>query len=164
MNETNAKPAGIFARAAAFIGRHKKLFILLAVLLAAGIFVAVRVLPARTSLAEMSEGITFVRTTTLRKTTLENSVSATGTVESANVSSVTTDLKYTVKSVAVQVGDRVEAGDVICTLDTAELEKQIERARESLSDSDERLQDSYDKALENYNDAVEAYDEAVATE
>ena len=162
MNESNTKPAGLFARAAAFIGRHKKAALLLAAVLAVGGFAAARLLPARAAKAEA--GIAFVRTTTLHRTTLENAVSATGTVESAGVSGVTTDLKYTVKSVAVQVGDTVQAGDVICTLDTAELEKQIERARESLSDSAERLQESFDKAQESYNDAAAAYDEAAAEE
>ena len=102
-----------------------------------------------------------MRTTTLQKTSLENSVSTTGTVESANVSTVTTDLKYTVKSVNVQVGDTVQAGDVICTLDTEDLEKQIERAQEGLTDQTEQTQAAYDKALKSYNEAKEDYNDAV---
>ena len=49
----------------------------------------------------------FVRTTTLQKGTLEDSISTTGTVSSAKKSTVTTSLNYTVKSVNVSVGDTV---------------------------------------------------------
>lgn len=162
MNETDAKQPG---RLRAFFGclggwfkRHKKSTALLVVLaLAAAILL--RFLPQRG--AAQGSTVSFVRTTTLQKTSLENSVSTTGTVESANVSTVTTDLKYTVKSVNVQVGDTVQAGDVICTLDTEDLEKQIQRAQESLTDQTEQTQAAYDKALKSYNEAKADYDDAV---
>lgn len=162
MNETDAKQPG---RLRAFLGclggwfkRHKKSTALLVVLaLAAAILL--RFLPQRG--AAQGSTVSFVRTTTLQKTSLENSVSTTGTVESANVSTVTTDLKYTVKSVNVQVGDTVQAGDVICTLDTEDLEKQIQRAQEGLTDQTEQTQEAYDKALKSYNEAKADYDDAV---
>lgn len=162
MNETDAKQPG---RLRAFFGclggwfkRHKKFTVLLVVLaLAAAILL--RFLPQRG--AAQGSTVRFVRTTTLQKTSLENSVSTTGTVESANVSTVTTDLKYTVKSVNVQVGDTVQAGDVICTLDTEDLEKQIQRAQESLTGQTEQTQDAYDKALKSYNEAKADYDDVV---
>lgn len=162
MNETDAKQPG---RLRAFFGRlggwfklHKK-FTALLVVLALATAILLRFLPQRG--AAQGSTVSFVRTTTLQKTSLENSVSTTGTVESANVSTVTTDLKYTVKSVNVQVGDTVQAGDVICTLDTEDLEKQIERAKESLTDQTEQTQEAYDKALKSYNEAKEDYDDAV---
>ena len=55
-------------------------------------------------------GYSFIRTTTLQKSSLENSVSATGTVASSDVSNVTTSLKYAVKEVFVQVGIRCRPG------------------------------------------------------
>ena len=162
MNETDAKQPG---RLRAFFGRlggwfrlHKK-FTALLVVLALAAAILLRFLPQRG--AAQASTVSFVRTTTLQKTSLENSVSTTGTVESANVSTVTTDLKYTVKTVNVQVGDTVQAGDVICTLDTEDLEKQIERARESQTDQTEQTQEAYDKALKSYNEAKEDYDDAV---
>ena len=162
MNETDAKQPG---RLRAFFGclggwfkRHKK-FTALLVVLALAAAILLRFLPQRG--AAQGSTVSFVRTTTLQKTSLENSVSTTGTVESANVSTVTTDLKYTVKSVNVQVGDTVQAGDVICTLDTEDLEKQIQRAQESLADQTEQTQAAYDKALKSYNEAKADYDDAV---
>lgn len=162
MNETGTKQPGklraFFGRLGGWFKQHKK-FTALLVVLALAAAIVLRFLPQKG--AAQGSTVSFVRTTTLQKTSLENSVSTTGTVESANVSTVTTDLKYTVKSVNVQVGDTVQAGDVICTLDTEDLEKQIERAKESLNDQTEQTQEAYDKALKSYNEAKEDYDDAV---
>ncbi len=162
MNETGTKQPGklraFFGRLGGWFKQHKKFTVLLVVLALAAAIV-LRFLPQKG--AAQGSTVSFVRTTTLQKTSLENSVSTTGTVESANVSTVTTDLKYTVKSVNVQVGDTVQAGDVICTLDTEDLEKQIERAKESLTDQTEQTQEAYDKALKSYNEAKKDYDDAV---
>lgn len=162
MNETGTKQPGklraFFGRLGGWFKQHKK-FTALLVVLALAAAIVLRFLPQKG--AAQGSTVNFVRTTTLQKTSLENSVSTTGTVESANVSTVTTDLKYTVKSVNVQVGDTVQAGDVICTLDTEDLEKQIERAKESLTDQTEQTQEAYDKALKSYNEAKKDYDDAV---
>ena len=162
MNETGTKQPGklraFFGRLGGWFKQHKK-FAALLVVLALAAAIVLRFLPQKG--AAQGSTVSFVRTTTLQKTSLENSVSTTGTVESANVSTVTTDLKYTVKSVNVQVGDTVQAGDVICTLDTEDLEKQIERAKESLTDQTEQTQEAYDKALKSYNEAKKDYDDAV---
>lgn len=162
MNETGTKQPGklraFFGRLGGWFKQHKK-FTALLVVLALAAAIVLRFLPQKG--AAQGSTVSFVRTTTLQKTSLENSVSTTGTVESANVSTVTTDLKYTVKSVNVQVGDTVQAGDVICTLDTEDLEKQITRAKESLTDQTEQTQEAYDKALKSYNEAKKDYDDAV---
>lgn len=162
MNETGTKQPGklraFFGRLGGWFKQHKK-FTALLVVLALAAAIVLRFLPQKG--AAQGSTVSFVRTTTLQKTSLENSVSTTGTVESANVSTVTTDLKYTVKSVNVQVGDTVQAGDVICTLDTEDLEKQIERAKESLTDQTDQTQEAYDKALKSYNEAKKGYDDAV---
>lgn len=162
MNETGTKQPGklraFFGRLGGWFKQHKK-FTALLVVLALAAAIVLRFLPQKG--AAQGSTVSFVRTTTLQKTSLENSVSTTGTVESANVSTVTTDLKYTVKSVNVQVGDTVQAGDVICTLDTEDLEKQIERAKESLTDQTKQTQEAYDKALKSYNEAKKDYDDAV---
>ena len=144
------------AGAAAFAGRHKKAVIALALLVVAaaaaafllrGRFLRPVSLPAA--------GGSYVRTVTLQKGTLEDSISATGTVQSSDVSNVTTDLKYTVKTVNVQVGDSVEEGDVICTLDTSELEESIQKLQESLADAKDEAQKQYEKAQASLTEAEE---------
>lgn len=95
----------------------------------------------------------FVRTTTLSKGTLEDSFSSTGTVKSAKTSNVTTSQNYSIKSVLVSVGDEVKEGDVLVTLDTSDLENQIEREKKNLSSSKTQAQASYDSAKASYDKA-----------
>ena len=155
------KVNGLVSRLKAHLMRRKKRYLLLVLLLATAILFAAIALPRMrsTQKAQNAGGFSYVRTTTLTRTTLEDTVSATGTVESADVSTVTTNLNAAVKTVSVAVGDYVEAGDVICTLDTSEIEKQITRAKENLQDSIDRAQESYEKAVERYNEAVETYED-----
>lgn len=47
----------------------------------------------------------------------------------------TTQLTYPVAEIRVQVGDEVSKGDVICVLDTTDLEKELAQKQESLSDT-----------------------------
>ena len=102
----------------------------------------------------------FIRTTVLKKTTLNNSISLTGTVESASVSNVTTNQALAVKSIPVQVGDWVEAGDIICVLDTEEIDKNIEKTRESLQENIDNAKDSLTSAEENLSWAQSDADSA----
>ena len=114
----------------------------------------------RPALPTAAKSGSYVRTVTLQKGTLDDSISASGTVESSDVSNVTTDLKYTVKTVDVQVGDMVEAGDVICTLDTESLEKSIEKAKETLADNMAQAEKTYQKAQESLAEAQTKTSEA----
>ena len=72
-----------------------------------------------------------VRTTRLEKTTLSESITVTGTVESGSVANVTTSLAYPVKEIFVQVGDTVSEGDVICTLDADSANPELQAARDN---------------------------------
>lgn len=141
------------------LGRHKKILIavILVLVLAAGLwFFRLR----RPAIPAAAQGGSYVRTVTLQKGTLDDSISANGTVESSDVSNVTTDLKYTVKTVNVQVGDMVQAGDVICTLDTESLEKSIEKSKETLADSMAQAEKTYQRAQESLADAQTQTSEA----
>lgn len=140
---------------------HKKLVavVLVLALAAGGWFVwksRARAMPTVTKTS-------YVRTVTLSKGSLEDSISATGTVQSDELSSVTTSLKYTVKEVNVQVGDTVQAGDVICTLDTESLEKSIAKAKETLAENQEKALKNYQKAQDSVTEAQAQYSEALET-
>lgn len=109
----------------------------------------------------------YVRTLILQKSNLEETVSATGNIESQDTSSVTSNVEAAIQDVFVQVGDTVEEGDVICTLDSSELQKKIEKARESQSTNKETNQTNYDNALaakdtawNNYNSQKTTTDNA----
>lgn len=102
----------------------------------------------------------FVRTTTLSKGTLDNTVTTTGTVSSSDVYDVTTTLEYKVKSVSVAVGDEVKAGDTIVTLDTTNLEKQIATAKKNIAKQVKSAKLSYNNAKQSYSDAKSDYESA----
>lgn len=145
-----------------FLRRHKKGAVLLAAALcAAGALGAWRAAgrPAA-GMPSPPAGASYVRTVTLARTTLENSVSASGTVESVQVSIVTTALAYPVKTVEVQVGDTVAAGEVICTLDTEELERQIEQRQQTADRAVRKAQESLEEAQQSRDEAAQALTEA----
>lgn len=107
----------------------------------------------------------YVRTTRLEKTSLSDSITASGTVQSSQVSTVTTDQKYAVKEILVQVGDTVAEGDVICTLDTSELEESLEKARQTLEESQEKAAQQLEKAQQELTEATDTalgYESTVA--
>lgn len=106
---------------------------------------------AAVPVALMQSGL--VRTTRLQKTSLDDAVTVTGTVQSGTTSTVTTDQKYAVKEILVQVGDTVQAGDVICTLDTSELEESIEKARENQTEQAESAASQVSSATDSLNTA-----------
>lgn len=133
-----------------WLARHKKLAAVLAVLLVAA-FAVWRFLRAAVPASTVT--YQYVRTTTLQKTSLENSVTATGTVAAGSEAHVTVAdaaKTYTIATVNVEVGDEVQAGDVIATLDTADLQKQIELAEQSYSDDLQSAQTTYDRAVDSY--------------
>lgn len=144
------------------IRRHKKGAVLLAAALcAAGALGAWRLAgrPAA-GMPSSPAGASYVRTVTLARTTLENSVSASGTVESVQVSTVTTALAYPVKTVEVQVGDMVAAGEVICTLDTGDLERQIEQRQQTADRAVRKAQEGLEEAQQSRDEAAQALDDA----
>lgn len=142
------------------LGRHKKALIAAVLILAVAVVGLWYFRMRRPAMPAAAQGGSYVRTVTLQKGNLDDSISASGTVESSDVSNVTTDLKYTVKTVNVQVGDMVEAGDVICTLDTESLEKSIEKAKEALADSMAQAEKTYQKAQESLAEAQTKTSEA----
>lgn len=139
-----------------FIKKHKALSIIIAVALVIVIALFASSSKLRTDSQKNAGTQTYIRTTILQKTSLDDTISATGSVKSADVSNVTTTLNLTVKTIEVQVGDIVKKGDVILTLDTSELQKQIDKAKEDLADST-------DKANSAYSSACTAYDAAVSS-
>ena len=74
-----------------------------------------------------------VQTMTLSPTTLSNTVSVTGTVQSSNSYQVYANYSGQVEQVMVEVGDQVQAGDVLCQFDVESLEMNIAQSEATLS-------------------------------
>ena len=91
----------------------------------------------------------------------ENSISATGTVESATSDYVYSTQNYPVQVVHVEVGDVVQAGDLLAELDSSALEDQIEAKEVSTGISAEAAAQQVKTARDSYNSSKEALDEGL---
>ena len=144
----------VLIRLLGWLARHKKPVIAAVVVLAAAGILAWRM---RAVPASAEAEYQYIRTTTLTKGSLNDSVTVTGTVVAGDEADVTVAdgvKTYTVATVEAQVGDTVQEGDVIATLDTTDLEKQIEDAQQSYNDTLQSAQTSYDRAVDDYNTSL----------
>lgn len=116
-----------------------------------------------------------VRTLQLERRELSHTVSTTGTIYSRNASEIYSQLTtYPVREVRVEIGDRVQEGDVLAVLDVSGLESdiqqkrasvhaqqsaqqaQVDSARRELETYDRNLQSDYDEKLRSAESAVRA--------
>lgn len=100
--------------------------------------------------AAMMSGVSMVQTSTLERKNLENSFSVTGIVESTTFKQVSANLTYNVDTVNVEVGDRVQAGDVLATLNSDDLQDQIVEQQASLANSNVNTEYSVSDAEKKY--------------
>jgi HlyD family secretion protein len=93
-----------------------------------------------------------VQTKELQKITLADTVNVTGTVQSSNNTKVYSQTAtLAVKTVNVAVGDKVNAGDVLCVLNTDSLEKQIEQSKATLDTAKSTGSQSVKTNQQKYN-------------
>ena len=116
-----------------------------AVLVCAGVLATGRLQEVRNAVV-----ISPTDTALLVRTDLQDSVSATGTVESAHSMTVYSTKAYTVQEVLVDVGDRVEEGQLLCRLDDKNIRNQIETQEASLSAAQNSSNAAISSARDNY--------------
>ena len=88
-------------------------------------------------------------------------VDVTGVAESQKVEKVITTLQYPVKEIKVAVGDKVKAGDVVCTIDTTEIDEQIDDLEAQASDAEKVKAKELETAYHNVNSAASNRDRAI---
>lgn len=116
------------------------------------------------SLRSRASGVhTNVSTTKLAKTTLQDTISVSGTVKSDNSCNVYTTLTLPVKTVNADVGDTVKKGDVLAVLDTAGLEKDVEQQQYTVEDAEKSAALALEQAQSNYNNALYLYNNGLNT-
>lgn len=141
-----------------WIKEHKKICIIVAVIL-----VVVLVFGVVAGVKGGQKTAAKEETAVVEKRTLTESVSATGTFVAADEEKITSDTTgVEVLAVNVEVGDTVSAGDVICVLDTADLQEDLADARENLSDTNEQTQRTKDSANRSLEQATKDRDENLA--
>ncbi|WP_310821157.1 efflux RND transporter periplasmic adaptor subunit [Stratiformator vulcanicus] len=86
---------------------------------------------------------------TVSRGDLEITVNATGTLEPVNSVDIGCEISGSIEEVHVDFNERVEAGDVLITLDTDELEAQVARSRASLAVSQADLRQAEATLLES---------------
>lgn len=125
--------------------------------------VAVAVVGGYLLLNQNSGAAVMVSTETLQQMDLQNTVSLTGVVESETDRKVYSSLSYLVESVNVQVGDVVQAGDVLAQLDTEQLEMDIAQQQAAVDASNSQSahqievnRKAYENAVENYENGLDS--------
>ena len=158
-------------------GSRKKILIAIVIIAAVVVAGLIGFFQLRNMAAQGSTQIP--ETTVLKKTDLENKVTASGNFASRDPVSIGSNaMGGEVADVFVDTGDKVYAGDVLARLKTSDIERNIEDTRSAISDMAkgdkqkiESAQRAFDEADENYkavdnqtNDAVsktqKAYDNA----
>lgn len=130
-------------------GSKVKIIVIVVVLLLIGAFIFTMV-----SSASMMSGMTIADTFELEKKNIENTVSLSGLVESQDMTKVSSKLTYRVESVNVEVGDKVNEGDVLAVLDSDDLQDQILQQQKALDSSNANTEYSLSNAEKNYNEAL----------
>ena len=95
-----------------------------------------------------------VTTTPLEKGDLVNSVSLTGVVQSADSMQVYAKGSGNVDTIAVSVGDHVEAGDVLCLLDSSDIKLSIEEKNAYIANTAKANELGLSSTQKDYEDAL----------
>ena len=133
-----------------WLKKHKKLCIFLAIAIILGILIGKCVSSVQEAAETMMSMLSRQETAVIEHRSLVESVSATGSVTSAGSKSVTAEVTGVKSlSVPVQVGDMVKEGDLLCLLDTTDLEENLANSELSLSVSQRRTQLDLDSAQRN---------------
>lgn len=113
--------------------KRTKILIVVVVMIAAAGGVFLRFRPSQVAAA------TNVATATVQRGSLSATVNTAGNIQSHQSVDLTFGQSGTVKKLNVKVGDRVNAGDVLAELDTADLNLQLRSAQVNLKNAQDQL-------------------------
>ena len=109
------------------------------------------------ALSSAASSVSYAETAEIQMKNLENKISVSGTVESSESRKVYSKLMYPVEKINVSVGDTVKKGDVLCTINTEELQQQILQQQASVENSGISSDYNLSDAEERYTEALEKY-------
>lgn len=104
-----------------------------------------------------------VTTSSLTKTSLRSTINTSGNVESVDSVNIYSDVAAPVKTIAVKVGDKVKAGDILCELDTEKLNEQIEAKALSIRDTKTLSANTIKNSQRDYSQAKNTLDKGLNT-
>lgn len=109
------------------------------------------------AMSSSASSVSYAETSKIEFKTLENTISVSGTVQSSESRKVYSKLVYPVETVSVSVGDSVKKGDVLCTINTDDLQQQILQQQASVESSGINSDYNLSEAEERYTEALEKY-------
>lgn len=113
--------------------KSKKAKIILIVFVVVVIIVAMVGCAVSKMASAVETAMNLVQVETVESRDLSESISLTGTAAGISKTNVTSKAAAEVTTVNVQVGDQVKAGDVLCLLDTTDIEEQIAETEKTLN-------------------------------
>lgn len=109
------------------------------------------------ALGNAAAGVAYADTVRITQKELENTVSVSGTISSSEKKNVYSRLTYPVDTINVEVGDSVKKGDVLCTINTEDLQQQILQQQAAVDNSGVNSDYQLSEAERRYNDALTDY-------
>lgn len=146
--------------------KWKKLIIILVIIVAA---IIAAVFFAKKKLSSVAEASNLIQLEEVRKQDLSDFVSLTGTVSGEAKTNYSSSASAEFATVEVEVGDEIKEGDVIATLDTESIQKQITILEKSLSNAsalrqnqNQMNQHALDAAKADQANQLEAANQAIS--
>lgn len=131
----------------------KKKFVIIPVSVVAVAAIAIAIV----KLSGAASAASAIDSTELAKKDIESTIAITGTVQSNSVTKVFSALNYKVESINVKVGDKVKKGDVLCTLNTDDIQNQILQTQINIKNSDINSDYQMTDSEKSYNTELEKY-------
>lgn len=146
-----------FKKIGSWCKNHKKLVIFLIILILLGVLIGYIVHSVKEAAKMLTDMATAGEVVQIERRDLVNSLSATGTVVSLDSSEVYADVNgVEVMEIPVSVGDYVKEGDVICIMDSSDLETNLANAKANLAAKDAGSNSDVATAKRHLNEAVNA--------
>lgn len=140
-----------------FRKKHKKAWIVLAVVLVAVVGFSVIRNNMSKKQRQMMEAMHQTETASIEKRTLMSSISATGSIVSSESKDISVSLSnIEVETVNYKVGDMINEGDILCTFDSEDIEKNLSQAKASLNVTTTKSQLDVASSERSLNEAVES--------
>lgn len=130
----------------------KKLAIAMSVL-AAGSLLAYSLLKPGSAAAVTDTDTETMRTVSLEKTSLNDTVEVKGTIKSEESSSVTPTISAKIVQLNVKVGDTVKKGDVIAVLDSSDIKDETEKKQKEISQEKQNLKTAFERLTKSQEEA-----------
>jgi multidrug efflux pump subunit AcrA (membrane-fusion protein) len=142
-----------------FVKKHKKLCIVIGLVLVIIIAITFFVSNTKKKMNALMNAMNVQETAQIERRTIVESISATGQVTSAEAKSISVSLNNVkIESVNVEVGDVVNVGDVICVMNSEDIEENLANAKITLSATNSRTGLDISSAKRQLSEALESKD------